>query len=690
MMARVLTVLLTAVVVVMPCASAQEPPTRAGRALALEDYYRIRNVSAPELSPNGRWVAFTVGTRVEDTNGETREIWLADASGSQPPVRVSLPGEDARNPAWTDDNQLRFAVGRDAFLWNPEQPAAARSPAPAARPGVRSADGRWYALTRNQSAPARSPAYATDFQRRHEERFKGVQFDWLNFQRDGGPFPTPDPRDPFSNPAVEIFVQAADGGAERQLTKLGLQPRNLAWSPDSRTLVFTADSLYREERRYARSDLWLLDLDGRIRRLTPDDGLDNRSPAFSPDGRWIAFVRSFGTDKIIREKLNHGGPTDLYIIAPQGGQLINLTGDWDLQAGAPLWSPDGRFIYFTATIGGASHLFRVSPTARKVEQVTTGERRLNGLSFDRAFRRMAYTVGRFEAPAEIHVADLDGRNERALTSVHESFLREVALSRADRLSFASADGTPIEGWLLFPYDYQPGTRTYPLIVSSHGGPHSASGYSFNFKHQYFAANGYFVLETNFRSSTGYGDKFLWATWGEWGTKDGQDVMAGVDHVVARYPIDRSRVGTTGHSYGGFMTNWLITQYPDRFAAAIAGAGIVNWVSDYGTADIARTKETEFFGYPWEEHARNIMIRQSPLTHAGRVRTPTLFVHGEVDQRVPYEEAEQMYTALKKIGVPARMIVYAGMPHGISGHWNNIHRMMNELRWWDQWLKVKTD
>jgi dipeptidyl aminopeptidase/acylaminoacyl peptidase len=228
-----------------------------------------------------------------------------------------------------------------------------------------------------------------------------------------------------------------------------------------------------------------------------------------------------------------------------------------------------------------------------------------------------------------------------------------------------------------------------LVVSSHGGPHSASGYDFDFKQQYFAANGYFVLETNFRSSTGYGDDFLWATWGAWGTKDGQDVMAGIDYVLANYPVDRERVGHTGHSYGGFMTNWLITQYPDRLAAAITGAGISNWVSDYGTADIARTKETEFFGTPWEAAAREIMIQQSPLTHAHRVRTPTLFVHGEVDQRVPYEEAEQMYTALKKRGIPAKMIVYADIPHGIRGHWNNVHRMINELRWWNTWLKRST-
>ena len=185
-------------------------------------------------------------------------------------------------------------------------------------------------------------------------------------------------------------------------------------------------------------------------------------------------------------------------------------------------------------------------------------------------------------------------------------------------------------------------------MTSHGGPHSATGYSFDFKKQYFAANGYFVFDTNFRSSTGYGDAFKWATWGEWGKKDGEDVVSGIDHVLKRYPIDAKRVGHTGHSYGGFMTNWLITQYPEKFAAAITGAGITNWISDYGTADIYRTKETEFFGTPWDPAARERMIKQSPLTYAGNVKTPTLFVHGEVDQRVPYEEGEQMYFALNRV------------------------------------------
>jgi dipeptidyl aminopeptidase/acylaminoacyl peptidase len=613
---------------------------------------------------------------------------VVSTEGTAEPRRLSAPGEHARTPTWSHDGRLRYTVNRTIWSVDPAGPTAARTLLTDTTETVRSPDGRWQALIREQKTSGAKPAFASEFERRHEERFDGVRFDWLGFQRDGGPFPVPDPRDPVSTPKAEIMLSQTTGGEERQLTDLGLQPRDLTWSGDGHNLLFTADSSYRDERTYARADLWLVDMNGRVRRLTNDTRYVHQSPAASPDGQRIAFVRTYATDHVIREKLDHGGPTDLWVMPIDGGTPVNLTQDWDLQAGAPMWSPDGQHIYFMAGIGGARHLFRIAADGGTVEQVTTGERRIEGLTVDRAFQKMAYLVGRHDAPPEVHVASIDGSGERVLTRIHEPLLREVAFANAERLSFLSADGTTIEGWLLLPHGYRSDGGPYPLIVNSHGGPHSASGYTFDFKQQIFAANGYLVLETNFRSSTGYGDKFLWGTWGAWGTKDGQDVMAGVDHVLAHYPADRARVGTMGHSYGGFMSNWLITQYPDHFAAAIVGAGISNWVSDYGTADIARTKETEFFGTPWQPASRELMMQQSPLTHAGRVRTPTLFVHGEVDQRVPYEEAEQMYTALKKQGVPAEMIIYKGQSHGIRGHWNIVHRISNELRWWKRWLNAE--
>ena len=506
-------------------------------------------------------------------------------------------------------------------------------------------------------------------------------FDWMQFQRDGQPFPAPDPT---AGPGRHVVLRGRDG-AERVVFAEDLRPSNIVWHPNGRLFAFTADVVWRNERAYGRSDMWMATTDGNVTRLT-DDLYQYSNLAFSPDGRYLSYTRTFGTDKVINERLNHGGPNDLFVRQVEGGATVNLTADWDLEPGSPMWSPDSRYVYYTTGIGGESHLFRVPASGGPVEQVTKGERRIGNLSIDPKFTMMAYTVGLHEAPPDVFVANIDGSGERRLTDVNRAFVSEVALSKADRLRWPSKDGTVIEGWLMYPHGYDAARGPYPIIVFSHGGPHSAVGYSFDFKKQFFAANGYFVLDTNFRSSTGYGDAFKWATWGAWGDKDGEDVMWGIDYAIALYPIDRARVGHTGHSYGGFMTNWLITQYPDRFAAAITGAGITNWVSDYGTADIFRTKETEFFGTPWDKEARDRMIRQSPLTYAGRVKTPTLFIHGEVDQRVPYEEGEQMYFALKRRGIPAKMIQYAGQPHGISGHWNNVHRMINELAWWNTYLR----
>jgi dipeptidyl aminopeptidase/acylaminoacyl peptidase len=626
------------------------------RPLAIEDYYRVLTVTNPQIAPDGKTVRFSVTTRIEADNSTKTQSFTVPADGSAKPTKVENPPGGGRG-------------GRGAGGGAP----------------VTSPDGAWQVRTVEKPQPKPDAKYASDFEKRHQERFKGVTFDWKDFQRDGAPFPAPNPA---AQPALQIVLQPAAGdGASRTLVDMDLRPANLTWHPNGRVVAFTADADFRDELKYDHADLWTATIDGKVTRLT-NDGAVHGDIDFSPDGKYLSYVRSFGTDMIIKQKLNHGGPRDLYIRAVDGGGVpVNLTGSWDLEPSQTRWSPDSRFIYFTAETGGEVHLFRVAAAAgAKVEQVTKGPRRLVNLTIDKAFTTIAYIVGQHDAPGDLYAADIDGTHERRLTDINHDLLGELALSKGERLQWHSKDGTPIEGWLLPPANYEPAKGPYPLIVVSHGGPHAATGYSFDFKKQFFAAHGYFVLDTNFRSSTGYGDAFKWATWGEWGKKDGEDVIAGIDAVIRKYPIDPKRVGHTGHSYGGFMTNWLITQYPDRFAAAVTGAGISNWISDYGTADIYRTKETEFFGTPWEKEARDRMIHQSPIAYAGNVKTPTLFVHGEVDQRVPYEEAEQMYFALKRRGIPAKMIRYDGQPHGIAGHWNNVHRMLNELRWWETYLK----
>ncbi len=660
-----------------------------GRPLTIEDYYRLKTVGAPQMSPDGKWVAYTVGTRIEATNGDSVEVWVATADASSAPKRVSAAGSNATVPQWMDDGRLSWAVNGRRWAASPAAATPALVEVPVGGRGSRmlpSSDGKWMAVLRETPVIKRVRTFASDFERRHDERFRGVQFDWLDFQRDGAAFPVPNRTDPELFPPTEVFVAAAGDSSWRQITRLGLRPSGTEWNRDASLIVFTADSAYRDERKYGGDDVYTATRDGKVTRLTPNDDFDYNAARFSPDGKWILYTRGMSTDAVIAKRMDNGGPTDIGVIPAGGGAERILTLDWDYLPTNVQWSQDGKHIYFSGGVGGATHLFRVSPNGGAVEPVTKGERRFGGLSFDKAMLRMAYTVGLRETPAEVYVANIDGSGERKLTNVHDGFTREIALSKSDRVQFTSKDGTPVEGFMTYPTGFRRDGGPYPLVVLNHGGPHAADGYTFDFKPQYLAANGYFVLQVNFRSSTGYGEKFLWGTWGAWGDKDGEDVMAGVDHVLARQPIDRRRVATMGHSYGGFMTNWLITQYPDRFAAAIPGAGIVNWLSDYGTADIARTKETEFYGTPWEERARNIMVRQSPLTYADRVRAPTLFIHGEVDQRVPYSEAEQMYVALKKNGVPTKMIQYQGMPHSISGSWNIVHRLLNERQWLDTYLK----
>ncbi|HEX4682253.1 MAG TPA: S9 family peptidase [Gemmatimonadaceae bacterium] len=678
---------------------------QSGRRLAIEDYYRVSTAGSPALSPDGRWVSFTVTDRIEQTNGQAMSVWLAPSDGSAAARNVS-GGTNAGAPHWTSDGRLQFTSGIRTVRLDPDHAersdsSVSQAGAPAGRGGrggraarattTASPDGRWIATVRDFAPPARTRVYESDFEKRHEERFKGVEFDWMDFHRDGQVFPIPNRRDPQLYPPQEIVLSAAKGDSSltRPLTSLGLRPLDVQWNGDGTRILFTADSLYRDERSYGRNEIWTVALDGKLTRQTPSSEYAYTGAEYSPDGKWILATREYAPDIVIARHLDHGGPVDLVVIPTAGGEQLNLTADWDYLPANPQWSPDGRYVYFTGGIGGTTHVFRVSPNGGPVEQVTTGQRRLGDVSFDRDFTKIVYTVGLNEKPSDVFVANIDGTNERQISHVADAFLREVALSPSVRVQYKSEDGTPIEGWLTLPYGYRENGGKYPLVVSNHGGPHSAIEYGFNFKNQYLAANGYFVLEVNFRSSTGYGEKFLWGTWGAWGTKDGQDVMAGVDYVIGKYPVDPKKVATIGHSYGGFMTNWLITQYPDRFAAAIPGAGIVDWLSDYGNADIPNTKEREFFGSPWDPRAREIMLRQSPLIYANRVKAPTLFINGEIDQRVPFSEAEQMYVALKKNGVPAKMIRYDNMPHGISGSWNNVHRMINERRWLDQWLKGVT-
>ena len=664
-----------------------------GRPLALEDYYRLRDAGNPALSPDGSRVAYVVTSVLEEENRRHSEIWIVDADGDGDPARVTSPSFSASAPRWTPDGRhLVFTSNRPGpdgssagSTWFLRMDRAAGEAFQLDGLGgapVFSPNGRWVAFTRaTPPPPGPEPAYASEFERRTVERFDGRVYDWMNYRFDRRGY-LPDPRDPSATPPREVYLIPAAGGEPQQLTELGVDASGLAWSPDSEQLVFTADAHERDEHSYERADLWVVTRDGATRRLT-DDGYNYSSPAWSADGARIVAGGNEGLDIIIAEARDRGAPSDLFVFdAASGSRIRNLTSEWDLIPGGP--DVGGRYVYFSAGIRGNTHLFRVPEGGGSVEQVTDGDRRLGAFSFSRNFSRMAFRVTAPTEPGDIWAADIRGRNETRLSRVNRALLAEVELSSPDRLTFHSPDGTVVEGWMLPARGYAEGQGGFPMVLQMHGGPHGAYGNTFSFDQQLLAARGYMVLFTNPRASTGYGEDFRWGTWGGWGFNDYDDVMAGVDHAIGAYDIDTARMGATGYSYGGYLTNWVITQ-TDRFAAAVAGASISNWVSDYGVADIPRTKESEFFGPPWEERGLENLLRSSPLIHAKGVTTPTLFVHGEVDHRVPIEEAEQMYVALRKQQVPAKFVRYPESYHGGWTPWRMVHRMWVQLEWWDEWL-----
>lgn len=677
----------------------------AAERLQVEDYYRIESADEPAISPDGSFVAFTRHFIDEDHNRRRTELWLvpvAPKPGSDivSPRRLSRPGFDASAPHYSPDGKwLAFISkreGQDSSIWflRTDRYGEAFTLAGVESMPVFSPDGRRIAYTRKTPPTTPRPSLS-ERQKKIEDRFEGTIYDWLQIRYDRRGY-LPDPTDPYETPPRELYVRSVEDGAEAsgeapvQVTSLGVDVTESVWSPDGRSLVAIADAFQRDEQIYERSDLWLVRLaekGSEIERLT-DDGYDHSAPALSPDGTKLAFLRREGLSRLIARKASQGAPVDLFLMDLKTRKTTNLTEGWDLRPGAPTFSPDGASLTFEAEVSGANHLFRVPSSGKgTVVQLTRGDRRLGGFSLSRGHASMAYAAESSNLPRDVFVAQADGTDERRLSRFGEESVRRFSLSAARSIHYPSGkDGTEIEGFVLLPDEYDPAKGPYPLILAIHGGPHGAYGYDFDFQLQLFAQQGYVVLFTNPRGSTGYGESFLWATWGGgWGNLDSDDVLAGVDFVRSHYAIDPKRMGVTGYSYGGFLTNWIVT-HDSRFAAAVTGAGISNWVSDYGTADIPRTKESEFLGPPWEDESGSLLRRQSPIEYVQNVRTPVLFVHGESDFRVPIEQGEQMYTALQKLGVPAEFIRYPDSYHGGWTPWNMVHRYSHELSWWAKYLQ----
>ena len=707
---------LAAVSLPLATAGSQQPAAASHkRAFTPADWYRLTTVSSPALSPDGKRVAFTLTTVREAENKRHSEVWVANTTGGEP-QRYTAPGTESSDPRWSPDGSYLFFTskrdGGTGTTWalRMDQPGGEAQQLENYPAGSVPLDRRFavwadtvVADSSADSSKAKDPFAAMGATAHppfgaithpvEPKRFDGRHVVDLSYKSNDRGF-LPNRWTPRRYNASQLWLQRFDGSAKRQLTNTAYSHRQAVVSPDGKWIAFVADARLRSDsavqaerdslallpydsardnRPRNDADVYVVPVAGGVPRKVAELQGDENALAWSPDGARLAVIAAPSRTQSAR----------IYTLDVRSGAVVNLLGDWKYEPSAIFWLPSGD-ILFDAEVGGRGAIFRVSSRGGAPVELVGGRRVIRGLTADPARTRLAWVSSTMDTPMELFVSDIDGKNQRKLTSFNEKVSAEIAFSNAERFTYKSVGGLEIEGWLMKPYGYTPGKR-YPLVLYIHGGPHSSYDEGWFDEFQNLAGAGMFVLFTNPRGSFGYGADFTYSTRGRWGAEDYQDLMKAVDIAAARPDVDSTRMGVTGGSYGGFMTAW-ITGHTDRFKAAETDRMISNWNSWYGSTDVQQLTEFEFFGKPWENPA--LYDSLSPMRHVARVHTPTLMVQSEEDYRAPIEDAEQWYMALRKRGVPVEFVRYPRSTHELSRSgepWLLVDRLGRLRQWFSYWL-----
>ena len=646
------------------------PAAAQRRPFQLADLSGIQNVSDPQLSPDGKAVAYVRSRADYATDVETSDVMLVASADGR-----AIGSFAGSSPRWSPDGRsLAFMGRRDGRAGLFIRDLAS---------GVE----RWIVSPpQTDHWLGRSPknwAWSPD-----GSMIAYVAADGAAPVRNGGPqvfsrimYKT---RTGFSdNRKTHVYVVAASGGTPRCLTCGDHDEHSISWSPDSRRVAFVSDRSADPDNSY-ENDVYTVDVGtGALVQVTKSPSAEF-SPRFSPDGRWISFegwVRPHNTKDSPSEDQH------LFLVDASGSAASarprQLARRVDRRLNESTWDPSGKHLYFSAADHGGNVIYRVSPTDDVVDTVITGRFQARGYSLDAAGTTMAYIRSDDVHPAEVFVADADGKHARQLTNHNGSLVAGLMFQEEEEFWFDSFDGTRVQGWVMKPAGAVPG-RKYPTILVIHGGPHGMFGVTFTPQQQYLASRGYGVVLINPRGSQGYGQAFSDGSVLNWGGGDYKDLMAGLDAAIAAHPwIDPTRLGVTGISYGGYMTNWVITQ-THRFKAAVASASLSNLISFYGTSLYTDLIEAEFNMMPWDNYS--LLWQWSPLAHVAGTTTPTLFIHGEVDNDVPITQAEEMYTALRKLGVEATLARYPGEGHGFRRPTFIADSDRRMVEWFDRYLR----
>lgn len=648
----------------------------AGRPITTTDLLAMQRVSEPQLSPDGSRVLYTVGLPDMAGNRTARNVWSVPTAGGEARALTST-GKDSGAKWAPDGRRIAFISTRggsaQVYIINADgagEPNRITNLSGGADNIVWAPDGRTIAFTSEVYPDCRDEACNV---KRDGEREKSPVrarvYDRLLYRHwtSWG-----------EGKRHHLFVVPASGGEPRDLTAgadYDVPPREregphpIAFAPDSRTLGFTAVA-DRLEATTTNGDLFEVDLTGGSpKKLTTNPGFDG-APAYSPDGKSIAY----------HSQARPGYESDkwrLMLYDRASGRQTSLTDAFDRSVDTAIWSADGTSIYFNAEDRGEMPLFVIPAAGGAPRPITPG---LYAGEFDVRGESIVIARSSLEGPVELYAVDQHGAS-RPLTRHNQALLSSLDLATTESFTFGGAGGTQVQGFLIKPPAFD-ASRKYPVVMLLHGGPQTqwSDAWSYRWNAQTFAAPGYVIVMINRRGSTGFGQKFTDEITLDWGGKPLEDLMKGLDYVLAKYPFaDRQRVAAAGASYGGYMIDWLASHAKGRFRALVSHAGVYDLTSMYGSTEELWFPEHDYNGTPWTNPA--VYQKLSPHTYAadfGTFKTPTLVICGEQDYRVPYTQSLEFYTALQRQEVPSRLVVFPD-----EGHW--ILKPQNSMAWYGEVL-----
>ncbi|HEV7681070.1 MAG TPA: S9 family peptidase [Pyrinomonadaceae bacterium] len=643
--------------------TANAPDARAKdgkRLLSALDLMKVAAVGSPRISPDGSRVAYTVGEVKMEKDKEWKtvtQVWIVPTTGGKA-MQYTRGDKSSTAPEWSPDGSLlAFLSDREKDgerqVWMMMANGGEAWAVTSHKGGVSgfrwSPDGKQLLLT------------ATDQANKDEEDRKKVKDDTIVIDRD--------------IKMSHLWLWDIDKKTGKRLTEGDFTVSDPQWSPDGTRITYTTRPTPKADDG-SLSDVWIMTLaSGEKKRLEDNPGSSD-SARWSPDGKWIAYTGS--------PDPNGGVSTSfLYLVPPAGGTPKELTTKFDLSVGTPVWSRDGKTIYFSTNVLEAIEVYSADAASGSVKQLSERGGSTGITEISRDGKTIVGTTSTAKQPTELYTASAELKSLKLLTD-QNAWLKDYALAETEVVKWKSKDGMEVEGLLTKPVGYEAGKRV-PFLLNPHGGPTGASLNSFTSTVQVLAANGFAVLQPNFRGSTGKGLAFAQANKNTWGKGDYEDCMTGVDAMIASGIADPDRLGAFGWSYGGYMTFWILTQ-TDRFKAVSPGAGLSNIYSMYSQNDIQRYLRWFYSDKsPWE--ATELYWSRSPMAYVKNVKTPTMIMHGQVDTRVPIAQAQEFYMALKEMKVPVEFVVYPRENHGFTEPRHQMDRVQRYVKFFAKYLNA---